>query len=53
MSKIHRDRHVPDNTVTKFIKIVGEQAALAGVNPANIETVTRVLERYRGGVRNK
>jgi hypothetical protein len=53
MSNIHRDRHIPDQTVTKFISIVGQQAASVGVSQADIEAVAKVLERYRGGVRNK
>ena len=53
MSKIHRDRHIPNNTVTKFIGIVGAQAKIAGVGDADIAAVAKVLERYRGGVRNK
>lgn len=53
MSKIHRDRHIPNKTVTRFINIVGQQAAIAGVSPADIQAVAKVLERYRGGVRNK
>jgi hypothetical protein len=53
MSNIHCDRHIPNKTVTKFINIVGEQAAVAGVSPADIQAVAKVLERYPGGVRNK
>jgi hypothetical protein len=53
MSNIHRGRNIPDATVTKFINIVGQQAALAGIAQADIQAVAKVLERYRGGVRNK
>lgn len=53
MSKIHRGRNIPDQTFTKFINIVGTQATLAGVNEADIAVIAKVLERYRGGVRNK
>lgn len=53
MSKIHRGRNIPDETVTKFISIVGEQAALVGVSAADVAAIAKVLERYRGGTRNK
>ncbi len=53
MSKIHRGRNIPDETITKFITIVGEQALLAGVGAADVAAVAKVLERYRGGTRNK
>jgi hypothetical protein len=33
--------------------IAGQQAALAGVAPADIQEIADVLDRYRGGVRNK
>jgi len=53
MSNIHRGRQIPDHVVDKFIAIVGEQAEKAGVAPTDIAAVAKVLERYRGGVRNK
>jgi hypothetical protein len=53
MSNIHRGRHIPNSTVTKFINIVGEQARIAGVSDPDIQAVAKVLGRYRGGVRNK
>ncbi len=53
MAKIHRGRHIPDQAITRFIAIVGEQAALAGVSPDDIKMVAKVLERNRGGIRNK
>ncbi len=53
MSKIHRGRNIPDETITKFIHIVREQAALVGVSAADIAVIAKVLERYRGGTRNK
>ncbi len=53
MAKIHRGRNIPDQAITKFIDIVGEQAALAGVNQADIKAIAKVLERNRGGIRNK
>ncbi|MFO1353079.1 MAG: hypothetical protein U1F68_21345 [Gammaproteobacteria bacterium] len=53
MSDIHRGRHIPDRIVDKFIAIVGQQATAAGVAPADIQVVAKVLDRYRGGVRNK
>jgi hypothetical protein len=53
MSNIHRGLEIPDRIVTKFIMIVGQQAALAGVAPADIQEVADVLDSYRGGVRNK
>jgi hypothetical protein len=53
MSEIHRGLAIPDRIVTKFIMIVGQQAALAGVAPADIQGVADALEKYRGGVRNK
>jgi hypothetical protein len=53
MTNIHRGRNIPDKAVDRFIAIVGEQATLAGVAPADIQAVAKVLERYRGGVRNK
>ena len=53
MSDIHRGLNIPDRIIDKFIAIVGEQAALAGVADAVIAQVAKVLDRYRGGVRNK
>jgi hypothetical protein len=53
MSNIHRGRNIPDHVVDRFIAIVGQQAERAGVHPADIAAVAKVLERYRGGVRNK
>jgi hypothetical protein len=53
MSNIHRGLRIPDRIVDKFIMIVGEQAALAGVAPADIQQVAHELDSYRGGVRNK
>lgn len=53
MPKIHKGRNIPDKTITKFIQIIGEQAELAGVSPADIKAVAKVLEQNRAGVRNK
>lgn len=53
MSDIHRGLAIPDRIVDKFIMIVGEQAALAGVATADIHEVAHVLDSYRGGVRNR
>jgi len=53
MSNIHRGLNIPDRIVTKFIVIAGQQAALAGVAAADIQEIADVLDRYRGGVRNK
>ena len=53
MSNIHRGLNIPDRIIDKFIAIVGEQAALAGVADSDIAAVAKVLESYRGGVRNK
>jgi hypothetical protein len=53
MTEIHRGRMIPDAVVDKFIGIVGQQAKLAGVADADIQEVAKVLDRYRGGVRNK
>jgi hypothetical protein len=53
MSNIHRGRNIPDRIVDKFIAIVGEQAAFVGVADSDIAEVAKVLESYRGGVRNK
>ena len=53
MSNIHRGFAIPDRVIDRFIAIVGEQAERAGVHPADIAAVAKVLERYRGGVRNK
>jgi hypothetical protein len=53
MSNIHRGLNIPDRIVDKFIGIVGQEAARAGIAPADIQAVAKVLERYRGGVRNK
>ncbi len=53
MAKIHRGRHITDHAITRFIAIVGEQAALAGVSSADIKVIAKVLERNRGGIRNK
>jgi hypothetical protein len=53
MTNIHRGLQIPDAIVTKFILIAGEQASAAGVAPADIQQLAKVLDRYRGGVRNK
>jgi hypothetical protein len=53
MSNIHRGLNIPDRIVTKFIVIAGQQAALAGVAPADIQQIADQLDSYRGGVRNK
>jgi len=53
MANIHRGLAIPDRIVTKFISIVGEQAAEAGIPDADILAVADALERYRGGTRNK
>jgi hypothetical protein len=53
MSNIHRGLNIPDRIVDKFILIVGQQATLAGVAPADIQEVAKTLDKYRGGVRNK
>src|SRR5256885_7055775 len=53
MSNIHRGLDIPDRIVTKFILIAGQQAALAGVAPADIQEIADRLDSYRGGVRNK
>lgn len=53
MSNIHRGLNIPDRVVDKFIAIVGARAAAAGVAQADIQAVAKVLDRYRGGVRNK
>jgi hypothetical protein len=53
MTEIHRGLAIPDRIVTKFIMIVGQQAAQAGVPDADIQAVADALEKYRGGVRNK
>lgn len=53
MSDIHRGLNIPDRIVDKFIAIVGQTAAQAGVAASDIQEVADVLNRYRGGVRNK
>lgn len=53
MTDIHRGRNIPDRIIDKFIGIVGQEAATAGIAPADIAVVAKVLNRYRGGVRNK
>lgn len=53
MAKIHRGRQIPDQAITRFIAIVGEQAALVGVSSTDIKVIAKVLERNRGGIRNK
>jgi len=53
MSNIHRGLNIPDSIVDRFIGIVGEQAKMAGVSAADVGAVAKVLDRYRGGVRNK
>lgn len=53
MEVIHKGRNIPDSAITKFIQIVGEQAAMAGVSPYDIKAVAAVLERNRTGIRNK
>jgi len=53
MSNIHRGLNIPDRVVDKFIAIVGQTAAQAGVAASDIQAVADVLNRYRGGVRDK
>jgi len=53
MTDIHRGLNIPDRIIDKFIAIVGVQAAIAGVADADIAQVAKVLNSYRGGVRNK
>ena len=53
MSNIHRGLNIPDRVVDKFIAIVGQTAAQVGVATSDIQAVADVLDRYRGGVRNK
>lgn len=53
MSNIHRGFNIPDRVIDRFIAIVGEQAAIVGVADADIQEVAKVLNSYRGGVRNK
>src|SRR5262245_20191097 len=53
MTEIHRGLAIPDAIIDKFIMIVGQQAAAVGVAPGDIQQVAKVLDRYRGGVRNK
>lgn len=45
MAVIHKGRNIPDSAITKFIKIVGEQAALAGVSADDIRVIAKVLEQ--------
>jgi hypothetical protein len=53
MSNIHRGFGIPDFVIDRFIAIVGEQAAMVGVADSDIQEVAKVLDSYRGGVRNK
>jgi len=53
MPKIHKGLNIPDRTISRFIQIVSEQAALAGVSKADIKAIVKVLEQNRSGVRNK
>ena len=51
LKEVSRDQMT--SVLDKFIGIVGQQAKLAGVADADIREVAKVLDRYRGGVRNK
>jgi hypothetical protein len=53
MSNIHRGLRIPDRIVDRFIAIVGNEATAAGVGSADVQTIAKVLDRYRGGVENK
>jgi len=53
MTEIHRGLNIPDFVVDRFIMIVGMEAQKAHVPDADIAEVAKVLDRYRGGVRNK
>lgn len=53
MTNIHRGFGIPDFVIDRFIAIVGEQAAMVGVADSDIQEVAKVLDSYRGGVRNK
>ena len=50
MSGVHHDMGITDHAFTRFIQIVGEQAAAAGVAKADIEAVAKRLETYRGSI---
>lgn len=53
MAVIHKGRHIPNSAITRFIKIVGEQAVLVGVSADDIRVIAKVLEQNRSGIRNK
>lgn len=53
MSNIHRGLNIPDFIIDKFIVIIGTEAQKAGVAASDIQEIAKVLNSYRGGVRNK
>jgi hypothetical protein len=53
MSEVHRGMHINDAEFAEFINIVAQQATIAGVAPADIAEVGKVLGRYRGSITGK
>ncbi len=53
MSNVHRGMKINDAQFALFINIVATQALAAGVAPADVAEVGKVLSRYRGSVTDK
>jgi hypothetical protein len=53
MSNVHRGMNINDAEFALFINIVADQATQAGVAPADVAEVGKVLGRYRGSITNK
>lgn len=53
MSDVHRGMHISDAQFNLFISIVAREALNAGVQPADVAAVGKVLGRYRGSITDK
>jgi hypothetical protein len=52
MTNVHTGMHITDAEFAEFVNIVATQALAAGVAPADVAEVGKVLNRYRGQVTN-
>ena len=53
MSGVHHDLGIDDHAFTRFIEVVGREAAAAGVAQADIAEIADKLESYRGSITRK
>jgi truncated hemoglobin YjbI len=53
MSDVHHDLGISDHAFSRFIEVVGREAAAAGVAQADIAEIAHKLESYRGSITRK